>query len=289
MKILIPFTEKRKTLDLIYDEWIKRWHKITLCNLWKIEFRNWKIFSDWIDISNSEIVFFRDIRKNIEEKNLISIYFKNLWIKVFDTRLTKTAANSKIWTWIDLIFRNLPYPKTFSNFNLLDLDIEKQKQYFSFLINSLWNKFIMKPIDWRHWKWVHLISNFEDFIKNHEVWIMNMYQEFIENDWDLRIIVIWWEYIWSILRKGKDGSIVNNVALWWDYKQVDIDDDLKYIAIKTAETLWIEIAWVDIIIDKNTWNPYILEVNRSPEFEWFLNATWINVPWKIFDFLEKQV
>lgn len=287
MKILLPYTEKRKTLDLIYQEWIKRWHEIILCELKNLEFRNWVLYYDWKDISDVDLVYFRDIRKYIEEKNLISIYFKNKKIKVIDKRLTETSANSKIWTAIDMLNNNLPYPKTYSNFNILNIELSSQKKYFDFLISSLGNKFIMKPIDWRHWKWVYLVDNFDDFIKNHQNEVMFMYQEFIENDWDLRIIVIWWEVIWSILRKWKDWSFINNVAMWWDFREYKLDYNLSQIAKKSAEVLSIDIAWVDIILDKNTSKPYILEINRSPEFEWFMQATWINIPQKIFEFLEK--
>lgn len=288
MKILIPYTEKRNTLDLIYKEWISRWHEITLLDLSLLEFENWILSLDWKDISKQDIVFFRDIRHNIEQKNIVSIYFKNKNIPVIDKRLILTSANSKIWTSVELYKNNLPIPKTYSNFNILNLSKEKQKDYFEFLIKNLWNKFIMKPIDGRHWKLVFLINNFDDFIKNHienNTWLF-MYQEFIENEGDLRIIIIGWKCIWAILRKWKDGSFINNVAMWWDAKKFDLTKDLIDIAINAAKTLSIDVAWVDIILDKNTKKPYILEINRSPEFEWFMQATWINIPKEIFIYLE---
>lgn len=284
MKILLVYAEKRRTLNLIYNEWIKRGHDITLCDLSLIDFRNGILYLNWIDISNQDIVFFRDVRTYIEEKNIISLYFKNKWIPVFDRRLIQTSTSSKIWTAIELCMKKIPYPKTYSNFNINIFSIEEQKKYFDFLINELGYRFIMKPIDWRHWKWVYLVDNFEDFIINHQEWIKFMYQEFIENDWDLRIIVIWWKCIGAILRKWKDWSFINNVAMWWEFKTYELDKNLIDIAIKASEILSIDIAWVDIILDKNTWSPYILEINRSPEFEWFMEATWINIPWKIFDF-----
>jgi gamma-F420-2:alpha-L-glutamate ligase len=289
MKLLLAYTEKRKTLDLIYKEWIERRHDITLCDLSKIEFENWSLYSNWKDITKQDLVFFRDIRENTEERRLIANYFKNKGIWVFDTRLTKNFATSKIWTAIDLLNNNLPYPKTYSNFNIINLSGIEQESYFNKLKSNLWNKFIMKPIDWRHWKWVYLVTKFNEFIKNHNNSTKFIYQEFIENDWDLRIIVIWWIYIGAILRKWKDWSFINNVALWWNATKTEISDELKNIAVKSVNILWIEIAWVDIIIDKITWNPYILEVNRSPEFEWFIEATGINIPAKIFDFLESKI
>lgn len=289
MKLLLAYTEKRKTLDLIHAEWIKRWHEIILCDLSRLEFRNGILFSEWKDISNVDLVFFRDIRENVEERKLISNYFKNKGIWVFDTRLTKNFATSKIWTAIDLLNNNLPYPKTYSNFKIKEFSKDEQEKYFNFLQKNLWNKFIMKPIDGRHGNWVYLVDTFNNFINNHQNDTMFMYQEFIENDWDLRIIVIWWKTIGAILRKWKDWSFINNVALWWEASLHELDENLSDIAIKAAETLFIDVAWVDIILDKNTWNPYILEINRSPEFEWFIQATGINIPAKIFDFLESQI
>lgn len=289
MKILLVYAEKRKTLELIYEEWVKRGHDITLCDLSLIDFRNWTLYLNGNDISNQDIVFFRDVRGYLEEKNMISLYFKNKGIPVFDRRLTQTSTSSKIWTAIELFMQKIPYPKTYSNFNIKKYSIEEQKKYFAFLIEKLWQKFIMKPIDGRHGKWVFLVNNFDDFIKNHIEWVLFMYQEFIENDGDLRIIVIGWKCIGAILRKWKDGSFINNVAMWWEFRTYELDENLTHIALKAAEKLYIDVAWVDIILDKNTWKPYILEINRSPEFEWFMEATWINIPTKIFEFLESQI
>lgn len=289
MKLLLPYTEKRKTLELIYNEWKARGHDIVLCQLSELEFRNGILYYQDQDLSDVDLVYFRDIRKYVEEKNLIAIYFKNRGIKVIDRRLTQTAANSKIGTAIDMLTYGLPYPKTYSNFNILNLSSEKQKSYFEFLVQNLWPKFIMKPIDGRHGKWVYLVDNLNDFIKNHDAGVMFMYQGFVENDGDLRIIVVWGKCIGAILRKWKDGSFINNVAMWGEFRTYELTPELEQIAIKAAEVLSIDVAGVDIILDKNDGAPYILEVNRSPEFEWFIQATGINLPAHIFDFLESQI
>jgi glutathione synthase/RimK-type ligase-like ATP-grasp enzyme len=51
--------------------------------------------------------------------------------------------------------------------------------------------------------------------------------------------------------------------------------------------LGLQIAGVDVIVDKISGKPYILEVNRSPEFEGFIEATGINVADHIISFLEQ--
>ena len=68
-----------------------------------------------------------------------------------------------------------------------------------------------------------------------------------------------------------------------------LPDRILKMAVKAASVCEIEVAGVDVILDKKSGQSFILEVNRSPQFEGFMKATGINVPKAIIDFLVKLI
>jgi cyanophycin synthetase len=75
----------------------------------------------------------------------------------------------------------------------------------------------------------------------------------------------------------------SNILTWWTIVDVNdiISDDIKNIACKSAEILWLWIAWIDLITAditkplKETWW-IILEINENPWLWWDRELTSIN-------------
>jgi len=62
---------------------------------------------------------------------------------------------------------------------------------------------------------------------------------------------------------------------------------LVSIAEKISKVTRTEIAGVDIMVNKETGKPYVLEVNHGPQFAGIEKATGINIAAKIVDYFEK--
>lgn len=111
------------------------------------------------------------------------------------------------------------------------------------------------------------------------------FQEFIPADFDMRIIVIGGKIIGAIERRStRQGEFRHNLSLGGTAKQIEISGDSKAMAVKAAKILNYQFAGVDLITNKHTGKTYIIEVNRSPEFKGFVQATGIDVPLELMKF-----
>ena len=93
-------------------------------------------------------------------------------------------------------------------------------------------------------------------------------QEFIENDGDYRFLLMGGKISLIIHRQAQTDSHLNNTSQGAVAKVVDISNfSAKIISdvIQSAENEKLDVAGVDLMIDRNTGQHYIIEVNSSPQ------------------------
>lgn len=95
-------------------------------------------------------------------------------------------------------------------------------------------------------------------------------QNFVPNDGDFRIVTIDFEPKLAIFRHraGDSNEHRNNTSVGGESEVVElaeVDPKLLQVAAKAAKSLNIKIAGVDVLMDKETGEYYILEVNRNPQ------------------------
>jgi len=118
-------------------------------------------------------------------------------------------------------------------------------------------------------------------------------QEKIEAEYDLRIHVVGkageeageYSVIGSMKRNKIAGDFRTNVSLGGEAEAVMIDPQIEKIAIESAKATGCSWCGVDIIIEKNTGQPYVLEVNASPGTDGIEKATGLDVTGIILDFI----
>jgi RimK family alpha-L-glutamate ligase len=117
-------------------------------------------------------------------------------------------------------------------------------------------------------------------------------QEKIEADFDLRIHVLGsrnsedsYSVLGSMKRKKISGDFRTNVSLGGEAITTNISDDVEKIAIEAAKATGCSWCGVDIIIEKGTGKPYVLEVNSSPGTDGIEEATGLDVTALILDFV----
>lgn len=111
-------------------------------------------------------------------------------------------------------------------------------------------------------------------------------QEYIPNQGDFRVLVLGNRALGAIKRKRTQDQFRNNVSRGGEAAVVEnLTDQLKKVAIDAARAVDLSFAGVDIVLRKVDNQPFIFEVNRSPQFNGFMQATGINVPAKIAKFL----
>ncbi len=113
-------------------------------------------------------------------------------------------------------------------------------------------------------------------------------REFIPNDGDLRVFCVGYKAIGAMKRTPKKGDFRSNVSQGGSAKRFDLSKypEIKELAEKTAKVMRVEIAGVDIMIDKITKKPYVLEINLNPQIEG-IESTGLNVALEIVKYFER--
>ena len=128
-----------------------------------------------------------------------------------------------------------------------------------------------------------------DLLEDDEV-SKSVFQNFIKNNGDYRVLVIGGRPVDIIKRTGKEGSFLNNVSMGGQALSVKsnaLKVELFKIATQVAATFNLGFCGVDIIQDKNSKELYFLELNTVPQWEGFQKCTGINVAQKILDYCQE--
>ena len=117
---------------------------------------------------------------------------------------------------------------------------------------------------------VHLIDNKDDIertVKENGRYNKYIFQEFISNDFDYRVVVANSKASSVCKRTRVDDKYRNNVALGAVEEFISVEDTPKEvieIAVEASKALKLNWAGVDIVTDNKTDKNYVLEVNRRP-------------------------
>jgi len=243
-----------------------------------------------------DIAYFEDIIVDVEEKN-VSIYINNKDILDYDIvyfrrtggtflRLAATIAvylDSKNKVFFDSAYKDVgPAGAKLTAFVKLAVNglpvIPSIYCYTESIINNsrmiiekLGLPLVAKDLHSQRGLGVSLVKNEKDFEKlSSDTPLKNfMFQKFINKKEEFRVLVLGDKVGSYESKKSTDpDEFRNNVCLGAKENFIDIDkiaDDVKSISIKSAKTLGIEIAGVDIVID-DCGKVWVLEVNRGPGF-----------------------
>lgn len=117
---------------------------------------------------------------------------------------------------------------------------------------------------------VFLIENkcdIEQTIKDNGKFNRFLFQEYIPNDFDYRVVVANGKPTSVCIRTRVQDKYRNNVALGAREDFISIEDVspvILDIAVQAAKTLKLNWAGVDVVTDKRDGRSYVLEVNRRP-------------------------
>lgn len=178
----------------------------------------------------------------------------------------------------------LPAPKTFTVYS---------SKVIPEIINILSFPLIVKNGIVHKGKEVYKVENENDLIKKvdeiGESGSPVVIRQFIPNDGDIRIFTIDGKAIAAMKRIPQGGEFRSNISLGGVGQKFDLEQniDIKTLAENASKSANIVIAGVDIIIDKDTDKPYILEINSCPQFEGLEKYTGENVALSIIKYFEK--
>jgi glutathione synthase/RimK-type ligase-like ATP-grasp enzyme len=194
----------------------------------------------------------------------MAIYLAYKGIKYFDTTYREVGPmGSKLASFLKMAYAGLPViPSYYCHRSAVTLKQEA-------IVVELELPLVAKEISSQRGEGVFLVNKREDFVE-----VVNIhpdknfiFQKYVPTTEEYRVLVLG-QTIGAFERKTPTaaGEFRSNVCLGATEEFMDIStipEDFKQISLKAAKVLGIEVAGVDLLIDKNG-KPWILEVNRGP-------------------------
>ncbi len=103
---------------------------------------------------------------------------------------------------------------------------------------------------------------------------------------DIRCFVVGGQVVASMERIAQEGEFRANIHLGATARTIEVTDEERDLAIKSAKIIGLEVAGVDMV--RSNSGPKLLEVNSSPGLEGIEAATGIDIAAKMIKFLEKK-
>jgi len=232
-----------------------------------IEEKNTSIFSGKTNIADYDITYFRRAGAGfLWLAATIALYLESLGKTYFDSTYKEVGpTGTKLNSFVKLALSGLPIIPS------IYCDKANILENCDMIIEKLGLPLVVKDLYSQRGLGVFLIKNKEDIKtlvaeKPHKKF---MFQKFIDKREEFRVLVLG-ETIGSYERKTSTdpNEFRNNVSLGASEEFIDmseISEAVKYISIKAAKVLNIQIGGVDVVIDAHD-KIWLLEVNRGPGF-----------------------
>lgn len=209
-------------------------------------------------------------RKAPEIAMALAKYIEKRGGKVMNREIMSFPAMTKLGEMVRMADKKIPMPDSFSVRDKYLAEMAKrQKLPYGFAF-PLIVKSVAGSMGANNW----LVKTWEEFaeivaLPREQLVVV---QQFIPNDSDYRVLVFGGD-VRAVMRRSRqdDSTHVNNTSAGGKGEMIDpaeFPEDWKEIALKAAAaTNRSDIAGVDIIVDKETGKPYVLEVNKTPQIE----------------------
>lgn len=264
MQLNDEFVEKLRSR--IGDECTVEWHNYH--NI-RVEFSSGdlKVYLNQENklLSDFDFVYFKGFFRNSEIAGVIATYLDQTKTPFVCSELLNHIALTKLGQLTRLSVNNLPIAET------IFLQNDTFARSYLQIAEKLSVPFIFKAIDGSGGDENFLIHSEEQFIGALKKFpdLLFIAQKFIDNDSDLRVLVVGSKIELVIKRQRQDKDThLNNTSQGAKATLVALEDlasEHQELSLKAAKIMGREIAGVDLLFESGTGKPFILEVNASPQ------------------------
>lgn len=239
-----------------------------------------------ISLKDFSAVFCRGFWDFQQEVSMLAAFCVKNGITLFDSALYSRQFISKVYDLLCFQLNDLPVPKTmFLDQGLKDENIICGELNFPIVAKENRSRMGYDVFLLKNRNELHRFLEKIDRVKKTLASSTYQFQEYIPADFDMRIIVLGGKVLGAIERRSTDANeFRHNISLGGKAKKINVLPELKRMAVKAATCLNYEFGGVDVITHRETGKHYVLEVNRSPAFGGFMEATNIDVPLKLMKF-----
>lgn len=290
MKILIAGLVKNIQVKRIREEGLKRGHLVDGCYAEDLaiyaDSQNFKPRLFGKDITNYDLIYLL-VSKRRWEWYTVVLYLRKKYNTIIVNKKNVEPTYPIFLTpasdYLRLCEKSLPFPKSAVIYSSKVFDLVESKFKYPLII---------KPTSGRQGKDVYKVTD-----KNMLVKITNgilkksiavVVREFIPYDQDIRVFTVGYKAIGAMRRIPPKGDFRANISLGGVGENFDLSksEGVRILAEKASRITKTEIAGVDIVLEKQTGKPYILEINPGPQFEGFEKYTNVNAAFEIIKYFE---
>ncbi|MBP9758944.1 ATP-grasp domain-containing protein [Candidatus Dojkabacteria bacterium] len=299
MKILLITPIANYIATEITEEALKRGHSIITTSLYKFNVSSFESNAILDLILEADIVYIRTGPDDISTNMLREFIIKNNKILINSDVYVDMIFNSKYYQLQKVGTAGLCVPKTIASIYGDFIKAQKtndlkiiERAFFNDLVQELSLPFIIKPVKGARGYNIHKIQYYEDFsvfINKYSNTRYFLFQEFIPNNGDYRVIVVGGKVVGMFKRIPNEGEFRANISRGGSGEIVTDRKLVKKIgdfALKACKVLEIEIGGVDVMLSEKNGMLYFIEVNRSMQWKGFERTTGINVAAHIVDYFE---
>jgi len=212
-----------------------------------------------LDVKDFDVVIIRHIGKLDAEAHAVAVYCRKHGVRFVDSYLDR-IIDDKMSAAFEHWVVGAPLPRTL--YGPAD-ELAKHVADFG-------DRAILKDNRGHKGKLNFVVSSAEDVMRiaRENPDIKFVLQEFIGNDGDYRIVVLNYKPALVIKRTAGQGSHLNNTSQGGSATIVplrDADQRMLDMAVAVSRAEGLEVSGVDVIIDKDSGDFYILEVNHAPQ------------------------
>lgn len=284
MKILLLEKFETPTTDRYRVEAEKLGHTLTYAHYSSLRFEvNTALYGFVGDanLADFDVIYLRSIQGYEKIATLVVLFANHHQIKIYDTVLNQSL------TWIDC--------KSYEHFQLvknglpvIPTTIGLGKSILN--DNPIW-PIIIKRGSVNQGEGVFLCHDLSEARNiatkfDHEILLR---EPFLENDGDVRVIVIGDKVVAAMHRSRQNQSeFRNNVSLGGEAKSFTLTPEVESLALRAAKAVGYDIAGVDLIFDQKNKKWLVMEVNRSPQYKGIEASTGKNIVEAVVQLITKQ-
>ncbi len=243
--------------------------------LFDINGEDFQVLVDGYDISRFGLVYIRRAdHSHFSLAGSLARCLDKLDIPYFDRSFSEIgAAGDKLTSYLKLSIAGIPVPHTIFCMG------ENIKKYEEYIIEKIGFPIIAKELVGQHMTGIYSISNKKQFeelpkkIGDKNRTAKYLFQKYIPLEREFRALVLGEKVAVVHTKVPRDYSQLklnySDLNQYEEYLKVDsISSEMQEIAVRAAKALNIQIAGVDIAIEKGTGRAFVFEVNRGPGFNY---------------------
>jgi ribosomal protein S6--L-glutamate ligase len=113
-------------------------------------------------------------------------------------------------------------------------------------------------------------------------------QEYIENDGDYRVFCVGYKVVGGFKRAPKEEKLVMNKSVGKSTSIDELPAEIIREAELSARATGVEVAGIDLVMNKHTGEVVVIEVNEAPQFKVFEKRTGMNAVKEILNYLVQK-